>query len=639
MDQSRGSEIALLDSILLRDLLANQHLADELTSLGLRCSSDLWVLALGELINLYPGFSSQLRRISQDLVEQGDSRDHGQYKTKAEFSSPQSTHILDSTSNVVLTGHPSDCTNIRVRLSISVSQSGAVHWEALLSDHQVCQDVMAGLYDTISQEDFCRRLLSRARDANIITRQWAQPSASRWQDLWPRPTMDMFVVWLHSTTLDQRDLCIFTQRMGLLSGRRKTLEDIGRQFDITRERVRQIARRFLRSLSHPIRRRQLATFRSYLRTLFVKHDGIMTVREIRRDAHIASCLEGFSLEASIELILHCAGGFRALAYDYESGRASSDISYVAWHLPEIGPESITLTREYALSIVDNDPFRHSFEELVTMVSTESGTPAATTRASLRTFELIEEGGDGLLVRTGRSKHLSVPNMALIVLRESGIPLHFREITERVNNRFPDRSLSPNHVLNSLDSPIFRWVDRGTYGLAEWGLPEIRPKENYRSARRAIRQFLQDLNRPATTREIETYLHELADEIPGFVLLSKPSIILQSNSRFFISLGQGEWGLVEWNMVPKPRRDAISLACRVLAEDERAWLTSQRLYVEMKSRGWSGAFIAVQRALDREVARPIRRIQKAELHGFHIHLYALSSREWNEETVLQSLLAD
>jgi hypothetical protein len=115
--------------------------------------------------------------------------------------------------------------------------------------------------------------------------------------------------------------------------------------------------------------------------------------------------------------------------------------------------------------------------------------------------------------------------------------------------------------------------------------------------------------------------------------------LQNNPRLFVSLGQSEWGLVEWNMVPKPKADAISLACRVLAEDETAWLTNQQLYIAMKSRGWAGPFIAVQRALDREVAKPKRRIQKMELHGFHIQLYGLSSRNWNEEAVLQNLLAD
>ena len=123
------------------------------------------------------------------------------------------------------------------------------------------------------------------------------------------------------------------------------------------------------------------------------------------------------------------------------------------------------------------------------------------------------------------------------------------------------------------------------------------------------------------------------------MLSTPSITLYSNPRLFVALGKGKWGLIEWNLTPKPIKDTISLACEVLAEDETAWLTTQQLYMEMKSRGWAAPIVAAQRALEREVAKPKRRIRGEELHGFNIRLYGLSSRDWNEDVVLDALLAD
>jgi RNA polymerase primary sigma factor len=59
------------------------------------------------------------------------------------------------------------------------------------------------------------------------------------------------------TTLTPREEKILRLRFGLGGAQPHTLEEIGQQFDLTRERVRQIERAALRKLQHPIRRRQL----------------------------------------------------------------------------------------------------------------------------------------------------------------------------------------------------------------------------------------------------------------------------------------------------------------------------------------------------------------------------------------------
>lgn len=633
-------EVVLLDSIPLRDVLSDQHLVDELLLLGLERSCHLWVLALGIAINRYSDFSNLLGRISRDFVEQMGLQGHSQCKAKIEFSSVGMTDKVDNSAQVMVSKHPSESTSVRVLLWMEVSRSSIVYWEAVLPDSYLSRDVLSGFYDDIPGRDFCLHFLCKAHDGDIIIKHCAEPPASGWRDLLPKPTFSIFVDWLNSTSLNRRDLSVFEERMGLTSGQRKTLEEVGQLFDMTRERVRQITHRFLNHLSHPVRRKRLVPFRAYLRKLFRKHGGIMTLGEISRDEHLARCSGCFSLEPAIELILHCAGQFRALGYDYESGRGASDASSVTWYLLETDPEAINVTRRLALTSVDRDPSEYSFRELVGIVSAQSGVPIETTNASLRTYGLIGQDSDGVMIRAGeKAKPLTVSAMALVVLQESGVPLHFTEITEKINKGFPERDVKPNHVLNSLYSPIFRWVSRGTYGLAEWGLPEIRPKENYAAAKEAVQLFLLRLNRPAKAKEIEAHLNKLADGDPNFTLLSKPCVVLQNNPRLFVYLGDSEWGLVKWNLAPRPKKDAISLACGVLAEDETAWLTSQQLYMSMKSRGWTGPFIAVQRALDREVARSRRRIQKMELHGFHIQLYGLSSCDWDEEVVLQKLLAD
>jgi hypothetical protein len=183
------------------------------------------------------------------------------------------------------------------------------------------------------------------------------------------------------------------------------------------------------------------------------------------------------------------------------------------------------------------------------------------------------------------------------------------------------------------------VGRGTYGLAEWGLPEIRPKENYSAGKEAVRLALQTIGQPALVGEIEEHLNKMTDGDYRNTFLSKPSIILYNNPQLFVSLGQGKWGLVEWNLSTKSTKDTTTLACDVLTEDDGAWLTIRQLYLEMRSRGWSGSITSLQKALDRELAKPQKRIQREQLHGFNILLYGLANQDWNEQTALTRLLAD
>ncbi len=49
-------------------------------------------------------------------------------------------------------------------------------------------------------------------------------------------------------------------RFGLDDGRSRTLEEVGREFKVTRERIRQIEAKALRKLRHPSRSRKLRDF-------------------------------------------------------------------------------------------------------------------------------------------------------------------------------------------------------------------------------------------------------------------------------------------------------------------------------------------------------------------------------------------
>ncbi len=415
---------AILAPSLLRDVLSDDSLLKDLVSSGLNNTHDVWVLALGEVVGWGSKFSNLLARISRDFAVQTNLQEPQPCKTEVEYASER----------------PFPWANVRVGLLIKVSPNTVVHWEALLSSDSLPEDAVSSLDGQLYERDFCKHFIAKTQAGDVIVKHWSQPPRSSWDEIPPKPTNELFVRWLRSTRRSQRDLAIFGERLGLTSGQRKTLEEVGRIFNITRERVRQVTNRLLLHLSHPVRRRLLTPFCVRLRRIFEENGGIMTLEEVTEKVQFVSELQRLSPMSAIELILFCCGMFNALEYDYASGRGGSDAGSVTWYLKAIDPDHIRMARRLASTYVGKEPCRYTFEELATRISAESSVPLEITRASLRTYEMIEQDSCGRLVGAGKIKSLTIPTMALIVLRESGVPAHFTAITEMINKRFQGETL-------------------------------------------------------------------------------------------------------------------------------------------------------------------------------------------------------
>ena len=61
-------------------------------------------------------------------------------------------------------------------------------------------------------------------------------------------------------TLTPREEMVLKLRFGLEDGRNRTLEEVGKEFNVTRERIRQIEAKALRKLRHPSRSKRLKDF-------------------------------------------------------------------------------------------------------------------------------------------------------------------------------------------------------------------------------------------------------------------------------------------------------------------------------------------------------------------------------------------
>ena len=61
-------------------------------------------------------------------------------------------------------------------------------------------------------------------------------------------------------TLTPREAKVLKLRFGLEDGRARTLEEVGKEFEVTRERIRQIEAKALRKLRHPSRSKRLRDY-------------------------------------------------------------------------------------------------------------------------------------------------------------------------------------------------------------------------------------------------------------------------------------------------------------------------------------------------------------------------------------------
>ena len=60
--------------------------------------------------------------------------------------------------------------------------------------------------------------------------------------------------------LGERERKVLELRFGLTDGTPRTLEEVGKEFNVTRERIRQIEAKALRKLKHPSRSQKLKDF-------------------------------------------------------------------------------------------------------------------------------------------------------------------------------------------------------------------------------------------------------------------------------------------------------------------------------------------------------------------------------------------
>lgn len=537
------NDIVQLEVVPLSRMPLPGELVNHLLSLGLTSSLDLWVLAFGHYINVHSDFYRLLQDVSKDIIGPWIVQQKDAFSSLVEINSQQLSIDNSKKQNVYIPQEHLDSRQLVITLSLRVSEASTIFWEAILPFPRFLQDLTLDIKDNMVR-GFCLYFLDLARSGTV--KHWGTSSTISWNSL-PiiRPTA-ILSNWINSIkgANIQRNIDIFKERYGLVSGHKKALEELGTRNNLTRERVRQITERILSKLRHPSRQRMLSPFNSYFDTLFRKYGYVMTLKEIAYNSKFTDELVDFFPLTTVELILNFCKKVSTLDYSYEKNRLDVlELGWVTFYLQnEVDPDDIRRVRNIAIDLVTENPYRYDSDELVKITSAISGLPAEIIQASIRTCKDLQQNTQGYSKRNHEEGNLTITQMAVIALKELMVPAHHKVIYRKMQELFPGAKVDTGSFNNVLSNRLFQWVDRGTYGLAEWNLPKVKPKKVYEANKQALVTFFNNIGRPAYISEINKYLETIKQEDPDYKQLSTTQVILQSNPHLFARYGGGKWGL-------------------------------------------------------------------------------------------------
>lgn len=273
---------------------------------------------------------------------------------------------------------------------------------------------------------------------------------------------DMFMV------LSEKEKEVVVKRFSLDNKERQTLESIGRSFNVTRERVRQIEKIALSKLKRTLNNTKLKYIND-LAVAILKENGLVMLEDELAEIILKSIDKAMDVDAYIVKL--------ALTISHDIANIEkTNLFTSAWHIKSISSELIEETLNYAVSTLKNNKDIVEHSKFIQQLSEAN---------FIKNQELDENFFASILKIDQRIKHVddgyglmvwrhvnpkSIRDKAYIVLKKAKKPLHFVEIADKItDSSFDKKVVTVQAVHNELIRyPQFVLVGRGLYALKEWG---------------------------------------------------------------------------------------------------------------------------------------------------------------------------
>lgn len=309
------------------------------------------------------------------------------------------------------------------------------------------------------------------------------------------------------TILPKRYQTVMLLRYGI-DGKPKTLEEIGDDFGVTRERIRQIEVKALQDILKE-KKNILQAYFTWVSDVIQKEGGIVAEYDFL-ERH------GRNEKGSLLLTLYLGELF--------SRGSGTEFFHHHWYLdPRIRSNALEELEKLANHLHKRARLMKK-EEIVKHISHPNFLKIS------KVIGLSPLGAYGLIYWSDVAPK-GVKNKAYIVLKKEGKPLHFAEITKKINElALNARQALKQTVHNELiKDDRFILVGRGIYGLKEFGYKEGTVKD-------VLLRILKEARRPLTKEEI-------ISQVLTERFVKKNTIILNLNDQDdFVCLKDGTYAL-------------------------------------------------------------------------------------------------
>ncbi len=272
---------------------------------------------------------------------------------------------------------------------------------------------------------------------------------------------DLFLV------LTQKESEVIKRRFAMTGGK-QTLEKIGKHFNVTRERIRQIESIALSKLKRTVSTTRFDEVNDLAKEVLSAHGGLLPESTLLSEV----LLRISSTEKTDGAILRLSFSIDS---ELEFGGKSQSFKPF-WRLTSLKMEDVNAIINNIVKLLKK---RHSCmkeSEIVSSVQSmalfEGKTPSRELIVSCMSVdERLKEIPEGWGLTDWRFvRPRSIRDKVEIVLRKEGRPLHFMDIANRIREaRFDHKNVTVQAVHNELIRyPEFVLVGRGLYALREWG---------------------------------------------------------------------------------------------------------------------------------------------------------------------------
>jgi len=262
---------------------------------------------------------------------------------------------------------------------------------------------------------------------------------------------------------NQRTSDIISFRFGLKDGKRKTLEEIGRKYNITRERVRQIEEVAFSDLGKPNSIGVLKPVFDSIDTFFNQEGRV--VREERLLSSLTNADHPHSARGAVFFALTLGQPYQRFV--------ESDKFHPLWTNSKGALNQAEKTVKFLVKRVEDEGKTVSSNYLLNYSrELDKGINKRVLNSYLDATKQIGQNNFGYF---GLSKWPEInprgaKDKAYIVIKEQSRPLHFREVADLINQANLGTNLAQAQTVHNelIKDDRFILVGRGTYALREWG---------------------------------------------------------------------------------------------------------------------------------------------------------------------------